>query len=156
MMREDKRKQRNELANAVKLLRDIETGRIKKPDGLTIEWFRARVDMALDAIELVERRSGKIEREAIAFVKARRAELDTRNQSLLSNCEHRIPYEPDTGDGYDSCIEEEADHEDWCDGCVKAHEAFKRLPRLRADRANALRRLVRAVNALEPSGEGGE
>lgn len=89
----------------------------------------------------------KIEREAIDFVKARRAELDTREQSLLSNCEHRIPYEPDTGDGYDSCIQEEAEREDWCDGCVKAHEAFKKLPRLRADRANALRRLERAVKA---------
>ncbi len=89
----------------------------------------------------------KIEREAIAFVKARRAVLATLEVSRLSNCEHRIPYEPDTGDGYDSCIQEEAEREDWCDACVMARAAFEQLPELRVKRRNALRRLERAVKA---------
>ncbi len=96
----------------------------------------------------------KVEREAIAFVQARRAELDTVVQALI-RCDGHIPYEPETGDGWHSCIKEEAHQEDWCDSCIQSRAAHNELPKLRAARRNAWRRLERAVKKLEP-GEGAE
>ncbi len=100
----------------------------------------------------------RLERAAVDFVKARRAELDAKARSWLGGCEYRCEGDWETGSqGYDSCIREpDCEPADYCDACKQAAAAYAEYQKLRGPRRNALRRLERAVAATNPARPGSE